>query len=81
VSEKIEVHVEIGPNLKSVLEKAFSELDLYNEPVSAESIIATVFGSIKGMIVDILTVKKPENKEIEIECPTSNKSEDQTSTK
>jgi hypothetical protein len=75
--DKLEVHIEIGPNLRSVLEESFSKMDLYNDPVAAEGVISTLFGSIKNMIVDILTVKKPENKEIEIECPTLNKKEDQ----
>lgn len=61
--DKIEIYVEIGPNLKSVIQDSIAKMDLYNEPVAAESMISTLFGSIRTMIVDILKTKKKETTE------------------
>lgn len=77
-NEKIEVVVDIGPNLKNVLEKTVGELDLYNDPRAGESFIVNIIDTIKSMIVDILTIKKKNEKEVIVECPTLEKKEDQS---
>jgi hypothetical protein len=77
-NEKIEVYIEIGPNLKDVITNAMDNMQSgsYSEVQETRDLIDTIFVRIKDMVTDLFKIKK--EKEIYIECPTLEKKEDQS---
>jgi hypothetical protein len=59
---KIEVYIEIGDNLRSVLEKIIDDADTYSEPEKTESLIEATIGSIRELVKGCLTLDKKEDK-------------------
>jgi hypothetical protein len=68
--EKINVYIEIGDNLKSVMEKAINDADTYSDPDGTGQLFSSIFSGIKNLIVEYIKAKK--EKEIILTCPTLN---------
>jgi hypothetical protein len=56
--EEIKIHIEIGDNLRSVLETSIQSVDTYVSSEDSTNLITKVFDSIRKFAVDILTEKK-----------------------
>jgi len=74
--EKINIYIEIGDNLRSVMEKTIDDTNTYSDSVGTEGIISTIFSGLRNLVVEFVKAKK--EKEIIVQCPTLNKKEDQS---
>jgi hypothetical protein len=72
--DKIDVHIEIGPNLKDVLIHITDNTYKLNG-FESEQIVGSFFSNLSNFVSNIIKIKNP-TKKVEIECPMSNKREE-----
>ena len=57
---KTEIYIEIGDNLRSVLERLIENSDAYAHPVTTGELIKDTINSFRDMAVEIIKAKKTE---------------------